>query len=378
MRLKKDARTGYYYAQFTTAEGDTKSLSTKTTNREDAVRVAKASNVKELELAAKAGRLTNEAVSRIVAGKRVTLTDALQAYSEWQATVGTAPRTILNYQEIISSWIEHAHIHHLAPIAVTEKHIHPWVNNQASERKANTRRVNLSVVSAFLDYCSIKGWLNGNPAKLCRVNLDHLSHEQKEKRPRAPFTEKDYQTISHWLAQELKTASAALESREAKGHGITEEMLNEVTALRFFNFAVRLAWETGLRLGDIAGLEWACFTDANEIVVWTGKRDKRVALPLPKHITDLLSQIPVASTKYLFPDYRALHLDNKKRASLSVRFSRLLVKAGVDGQDKSFHSLRHSFVTRMRTDEHMTWDAIALMVGHSHTGTTKGYAGEGK
>jgi integrase len=131
-------------------------------------------------------------------------------------------------------------------------------------------------------------------------------------------------------------------------------------------------WETGLRLGDICQLEWSCFDRPHEVIVWTDKRNKRVAVPVSPELSLLLTGIPVQDDGiYLFPEQRATLLDPDRRAGLSVYFKRHCERAGI--KDKSFHSLRHAFVQTHR--EHgETWKHIAQAIGHSCEETTKGYA----
>ena len=64
-------------------------------------------------------------------------------------------------------------------------------------------------------------------------------------------------------------------------------------------------------------------------------------------------------------------LDPEKRAKLSVYAERIFARAGVEG--KSFHCLRHPFVTRLH-NAGKTLEEIGQIVGHSNTETTKGYA----
>lgn len=67
----------------------------------------------------------------------------------------------------------------------------------------------------------------------------------------------------------------------------------------------------------------------------------------------------------------ALLHDPEKRAKLSVHAGRIFARAGVEG--KSFHCLRHSFVTRL-SKSGKSLEEIGKIVGHSSTETTKGYA----
>ena len=74
---------------------------------------------------------------------------------------------------------------------------------------------------------------------------------------------------------------------------------------------------------------------------------------------------------YVFPTQRTCTLDPEKRARLSVQFGRLMTELGIEG--KTFHCLRHSFVTRL-TKAGKTLEEIGRLVGHSSAETTAGYS----
>ena len=196
---------------------------------------------------------------------------------------------------------------------------------------------------AKFGFCVAKGWSAGDPARLVRVNLGTLSHAQKEVTEREPFTEFEFKRLVNALNKDGKM---------------------------FWEFAVRLSWEIGLRLGDICNLEFDSFAKPGHIIVWTDKRDRRIAVPISKEIEELVTRIPLTSDKYLFPKERALNLDPKKRAILSVYFKRLAERQSI--KDKTFHCLRHACITRW-AKEGKSLESIGKHVGHASTKTTEGY-----
>ena len=145
-------------------------------------------------------------------------------------------------------------------------------------------------------------------------------------------------------------------------------------------FACHLSLEYGLRLSDIAKLEWASFDKPGRIIVWTDKHDRRIELPLHPETLGLigsglaalaaLRDGPHNHGRWVFPDQAAIASDPSDRAKLSVYFSRQLKRLGIHG--KSFHSLRHTFATR-RAKLGDTIDEIRLKMGHVSTATTGGY-----
>jgi len=333
-------RNRIFHARMKSADGRTVSVSTKQTSRAGALAAVKEAGLDKVEAAAATHRLTAEGVTRILAGKRITIEKAIEAWGTSMADIGLAPRTIANSFEVVNRWVNENSLLHASPFAATSQHVNDWINNPKSESKASTRRIAISIIGKFLEFCTHKGWNMGNQAKLVRVNMNLLSHEQKETTERHPFTKSE---VSKLL-------------RDLDG---------------FWKFAVRIGWETGLRLGDICQLEWSCFDRPNEVIVWTDKRNKRVAVPISEELSALLTTIPMQDAKYIFPEQRATLLDSSRRAVLSVYFKRYCERAGIEG--KSFHSLRHAFVQTHR--EHgETWEQIAQAIGHSLVETTKGYA----
>ncbi len=84
----------------------------------------------------------------------------------------------------------------------------------------------------------------------------------------------------------------------------------------------------------------------------------------------------------MFPVERQMHRDPHRRAALSVRFTRLVQRLGIEG--KSFHDLRHMAATQKfnkadkaelakKLAENLTMEQIATLLGHSNIKTTKGY-----
>lgn len=339
MRMFK-TREGVYQVSFRSTAGKTKTLTTRCTNEADAKKVVQDAGVKDLELAARSGRLTNEAISHITTGRKITLTKAVPQFEVWMKSIGRSPRTVASEVLTVNQWLGVARIENLPPAAVTEQHINKFINDPKSTTKLGTRKGMLAAIRTFFSFCQAKGWCVANPSVLVRVDMSAMSHAQKEPKVRECFN-----------GQEVRR-------------------LIESADEGFWKFAIKLGYEIGLRLGDICQLEWDCFAVPGRVSVWTDKRDRRVSVPLSDELSELLTQVPVHSSKYLFPEQRKTILDTKRRALLSNQFKRLSAKVGIN--DKSFHSLRHSFCTRMSI-EGKSLEDIAKDVGHSSTKTTKTY-----
>ena len=153
----------------------------------------------------------------------------------------------------------------------------------------------------------------------------------------------------------------------------------------FFKAATCISYCTGLRLCDVANLEWdALISEPKHIVVWTAKagdrQHARVALPLNNPLIgeaiegsplqDVFNSLEMHDPQYVFPDERDLMNNVKTRSHLPQYYIRLLKRLGIKGY--SFHCLRHAFVTRL-SKANMTLEEIGKLVAHNDETTTGGY-----
>ena len=84
--------------------------------------------------------------------------------------------------------------------AITEQMVYDFIN-APGERNANWRRGQRGALNKFFEFCQARGWMLTNPARLVRVSMDNLTHEQKETKQRNPFTEAEVQRLRpHWLS----------------------------------------------------------------------------------------------------------------------------------------------------------------------------------
>jgi integrase len=378
MKLKQI--NGVYHAVIATPKGR-KTISTRATNRTDAEKIARDSGIAQLEIAARAGRLTQEAIGRLTTGNKLTMEKAVDAFKTWLPSVVHAARTQYTYLQVLTKWMSDMNIAKLPPAAVNEDHINPFINDRSSDTAYTHRVFMLAAIRKFFTYCSAKGWCPGNPALLVSVNMDILSHKQKEKKPITLFTEADVKTLFKFFACRLKKLYLDLEATRKKiekdgNLTVYRKKLKDlewfITETQFWEVAARLSWELALRISDAATLEWASFELAGHIVIWTKKRDKRIALPISDELSEFITTIPVNNARYVFPDQCELWNDHKKRAYLSVRFSHFLAQAGLEAPGRTYHSLRHSRITLWKK-QGVTLEQIAKDVGHSSTKTTKGY-----
>ena len=352
MKLIKDQETGIYSVRFKGADGKVHVRTTKTTSKGDAMIVVEQAGVAKLELAAKANALTAETVTAIVAGRKITAATATDQWLDWLRT-NREISTVTNHGYYVAAWLERLDAKTWPIARLTEQHVDGFVNDQ-SETTAATRGSRLAALRSFFLFCSARGYVVGNPAALVEVRLRDLTHEQKEPKKRVPITADEYRRIMAWPTEDMALG-------------------------KFMTAATAISYWTGLRLADIASLEWPCFT-GTELIVWTGKRDRRVALPLSnpligsgelKMVLLGVAEDARPGARYIFPDAHKIVTDPTDRAKVSVYYGRLLDQIGIEG--KSFHCLRHAFVTRLKKAG-VTIEEIGRIVGHSNTKTTEGYA----
>ena len=169
---------------------------------------------------------------------------------------------------------------------------------------------------------------------------------------------------------------------EARTSGREPFTSNEVTALLThaegnWKGAILLGATSGLRLSDIANLRWeALDLEAGLLRLQTQKTGAIVVIPLHMGFLDWLTGQPRGIAKaQIFPSLAGLGTDG--RQGLSAQFGGIMRKAGVTGRvserggekgrtrkSKSFHSLRHHFVSQL-ANQGVAPDIRQKLAGHS-------------
>lgn len=117
----------------------------------------------------------------------------------------------------------------------------------------------------------------------------------------------------------------------------------DAVASQEIKWAVRLAANTGLRMGDLVRLSWS-HVGEDEIVLTTSKsRHKREAvIPLHDDLRALLKQIPRRSTAILTSGKKRPWTEN----GLGSSFNKAKIDAQLRERNLHFHDLRGTAVTR--------------------------------
>ena len=346
MKLVK-AKSGIYSVRYT-ANGQTTSTSLRTSNKK--IAQEEFNKIKAVEDTKRAGAATRDAVAKIVTGSSLKFNEVLKQFVEWREMQGKAPSSTHQYHMWIQSFATSAGIGDSPISSVTSEMVSDYVNKE-DKAKSSTKTLRLTAIKAFFEFASIRQYCLSNPAAIVSVNARKLTHTQKERAVKVPFTKKEYKKIiSH-----LSSATTAHSN--------------------FFYVGTILSYWTGLRLGDIASLEWDSIGQGT-LAVWTDKSNKRVELPTNAKetgdgiIQKALDRIPLEDDTYCFPEERLIYLDQRLKARFSIYYKRVLNALDIEG--KSFHCLRHSFVTRLAKSG-MELEDIAKLVGHSSTDTTEIY-----
>jgi len=347
MRYEKNKKTGIYSAVIKTANGKIIKRSLGTRNKDEAKMLAKEAKLAEIEAAARIKALTRDTITAIVAGKNIKIQEVVGEYEEFRKMKSHSKHTIYTEGTVINSFLKFSKLQNSKISSITTKHIYEFVN-VSDKTSYNHKCKKLTAVKGLLTYAIANAYILKDPSYGVSVDKSLLSHKQKEKKKSIAFTKSDYERIRKHCSY-------------------------------FWSIAADFAWWTGLRIGDIASLEWDMFND-KYLTVHTQKTDARVSLPIDDELIgggilhDTIARIEPEDKKYCFPIWKKIYDNVSSRATLAVYFGRELErkhpKAYEEG--KRFHSFRRSFVTRCAREGKELSD-IAVMVGHANESTTQLY-----
>ena len=139
-----------------------------------------------------------------------------------------------------------------------------------------------------------------------------------------------------------------------------------------------LAWYFGLRYGEVVKLLKSDYTgDRLRVTRWK-TNDETVFEYLPERVKEILeAAIAESDTKHIFPHGRFIY-PNKFYDTLKPAVESAGMKYGRRPDSVSFHSLRHSFITRMvevadlpTVQAYSAHSDAAMVALYSHTSETK-------
>lgn len=346
MKLIQSEKTGQYSVRFKTRSGKEVTRSLGTTSKKEANTLVKEAKIEELEMASKINALTKDAIASIVADRNISFGECLKEWTEYAKVRCKSGNTVYTQTTILDKFANYCGLRKLSDI--TAEQVSNFINER-SDVKLNSRNQRLAAIRSFISYAVANSYILNDPTIGVKVDASKLTHKQKETKPRLPFTKTEYnKMVRH--------------------------------APYFFEQAIMLGWWTGLRAIDVCKLEWDSW-GKDHLTVWTEKTDTRVQLPYDCPamgggiLRDIVHDIDTNNTRYCFPEWAEVISDPNKRSRFSVYFNRFLKRMEIE--NKSFHSFRHSFVTRIKEDDYnSSLEKIAKWVGHSNIETTKGYLHE--
>ena len=352
----------YWMARFKTPDSGWTARSTKEKVKANALRIAF-----ELEGAGATLRTDNATAAQLdkvvrsiwqrYTGKRISLNRADEFFRAWVVNMKRKPSTVKRYQQITEEFLELLGERAAFDIkAIEPSHVQAFVNRDiALGRSGTTVTLNAKILRAAFNAAIRGGLLESNPA--AAVHLPDAIMEERE-----PFTPGEIATL-------LEAAK--------KTHWET---------------AIMLAAFAGLRLGDAAKLTWDAIDLIGGVIKFvpekTSRKGKELKIPLSDRLQAYLERLagrPTAqSSPFLCPGLAGRVIGG--RAGLSAEFIALMSSANVtseavrakDGRTrkfsrKTFHSLRHAFVSRL-ANAGVAEDVRAAIVGHADPKETARYS----
>lgn len=299
-------------------------------------------------------------------GQPVLLRQAFAEWSQWLKT-GFAGQTAFYYPTKLRPWIQKQEGR--AVHEVTAKEVDRWVN--AAGLALTTRNARLAILRNFYRFMGHKHWLVEDTAALVRVNHNTLSHDQKERRGVAPFTDEEFQRLTDHLAGLIMGHREYLHAGIVNGYKShwVDEQERRFQGHRFWYFASIISRCTGLRFGDVCQLETACLKEP-DFTVWTDKRNRRVQPHILRRPLwdETVGQMPIDG-QYVFPAECRRYRDDLERARLVKEFGHLCRTLGIR---KGFHGLRAAYATECQ-EQGIAIEKIGGYLGHARTETTKNY-----
>lgn len=160
---------------------------------------------------------------------------------------------------------------------------------------------------------------------------------------------------------------------------------------------IRLAYFAGMRISDCVNLQWRNVDLGRKLIEFTprktasraraGRKPKRLVVPMHPELEAALSKMAGADGSpdaFVFPSLAGK--TSAGRSGLSMSFSRLMDRAGVDSsvrrektgqagrtvRARTFHALRHSFVSAL-ANAGVSLEHRRLLAGHAEESMTEGY-----
>jgi integrase len=186
-------------------------------------------------------------------------------------------------------------------------------------------------------------------------------------------------TITHDPTSPIELPSGIKNTREPFTPDELKALLNVCDPS--WKALVLLGALAGLRLSDASSLTWQNVDPEKRVITYFPKKKrhlpgaKRIEVPIHHDLLEAILNLPVSSNapaSPLFPKW--CNKTPAGRKGLSMKFNELVAKAGIDSlplkkqgyrkfQAKTFHSLRHTFVTLM-AENNVSQELRRELAGH--------------
>jgi integrase len=317
MAITRRANSKNYYSEFVIG-GKKFIKSTKTTNR------ALASKI-DLQY-------YNDAVEQSkLGGKRISLKDAMDQYKE--SIRGNEKRkTQIGY---LIKWVN-ANMDTSLPMSkVDTAFLHQFVTKRfALGMKPGTVQHDVLMLSGTIKLMKNLGY------EVCTVEMPKIKVKNGRDRILSPD-------------EEIKLLQELLPKHKVQGN--TPERIRSQQRLYVLT---TMLLDTGCRWSEIAGVKWSNLDFENKTIhVWREKTSTAAVLAMSNRVHDLLQEME-QTCDWVFPN----KTNDGPRVYNEGPFKRACERAGLE--DFSFHSLRHTRITRL-TQAGLSLSQIKAVSGHA-------------
>jgi integrase len=262
--------------------------------------------------------------------------------------IGSARETFLRYRTTVESFLSHLGMRAALPLSSTRiRDIEGFRDSRLREVGATTVVDDLKIIRTAFNRARRQGLIHSNPCEA-------VDFPKAEAQVREPFTAPEVALLITEAPKEWKTV-------------------------------ILLGFYAGLRLGDAVKLDWRSVDFDKGLLTFKSQKTRRMqSTPLHPKLAAHLSEIAGDTGGPISPNLSRLKIPG--RSGLSRQFLDIVRKAGLDlGQDerkkdgkrrrftaKSFHSLRHGFVSSMANNG-VSKELRMKLAGHTSEEVASGY-----
>lgn len=242
------------------------------------------------------------------------------AFKQWLEVKSSVagPTTVFYYRRMMKTFWKHVGSRPLADIDL--QLVSGWLKGMREEGLSpNTMIKKLEILKMFFHWCRIMGLMAHDPM----LGLPKVHKAQIHK---VPFTWEQHQLVLQAVA------------------GFVDKWGNPP----YWTHACTVAWHTGLRMSDVALLEWDQLDFISDVIHATPKKlaylRQRIVIPIePELRVHLLSLDMDNGTPYVHPVFQKMYW--YRQVELCIDFRKIL--DGIGLTQFSYHSYRHSMITRL-------------------------------